>query len=240
MKIAIVDDNAKERNELRKNLEYYLDQYRVSAKYYEYSNGEAFLNDAQNQSFTVVFLDIYMNGANGIEIARSFRRFDTACLLVFITTSMDHALEGFQVRALHYLVKPFSNNALGQLIREIMDRIPEDDPFIDIKTRGHEIRLIYSDIVYAEHFSHLIYVHTAVKTVITTRQSFREFIIPLKEDSRFFICSRGVIVNLEHAYDFEERSFIMDEGSRVLVNRDLEKEARKTLMTYLLHQRRRY
>lgn len=90
-----------------------------------------------------------------------------------------------------------------------------------------------------EHFFHRIYIYTTAQKVFTTRQSFRQFVVPLQEDSRFFICSRGVIVNLEHACDFEERFFIMDEGSKVLVNRDLAKEAHQTLMIYLLHQRRR-
>ena len=46
-----------------------------------------------------------MNGANGIEIAREFRNTNKDCLLIFTTTSLDHALEGFKVRAMHYLGK---------------------------------------------------------------------------------------------------------------------------------------
>ena len=60
-----------------------------------------------------------MNGANGIDIAKELRRSDTDCLLIFTTTSTDHALEGFQVRALHYLVKPYSENDISALADEI-------------------------------------------------------------------------------------------------------------------------
>lgn len=238
MKIAIVDDIETERYDLQQRIEAFLEQRHVNADYYEYCSGEAFLFDAQKEAFSVVFLDIYMAGANGIEIARALRQFDTACLLVFITTSTDHALEGFQVRAMHYLLKPYSDNELKKLLEEILERLPENDQYIEIKYQGDMLRVYYSDIVYAEHFSHLIYIHTTAKKSLATRQSFRNFIVPLQEDARFFVCSRGVIVNLEHVCDFEERSFIMDEGSKVLVNRDLVKEARRAFMTYLLQRRR--
>lgn len=239
MKIAIVDDIVEERSVLRGYIASYLEQCRVRVDFYEYCNRETFLLDAQKEGFTVVFLDIYLDGIDGMEAARMLRQFDENCILVFVTTSPDYALDGFKVRAMHYLVKPFSSVELERLLTEILERLPNNDQYIEIKSRGEDIRLYYSDIVYAEHFSHRIYIYTTAQKVFTTRQSFRQFVVPLQEDSRFFICSRGVIVNLEHACDFEERFFIMDEGSKVLVNRDLAKEAHQTLMIYLLHQRRR-
>ncbi len=58
--------------------------------------------------------------SNGIDTAKELRRSDTDCLLIFTTTSTDHALEGFQVRALHYLVKPYSENDISALADEIV------------------------------------------------------------------------------------------------------------------------
>ena len=119
MLIAIVDDIAEERVLLRTRLENILDQKNVEFHCYEYENGEAFLKASKEQDFTVLFLDIYMNGANGIEIAREFRKSNKDCLLIFTTTSPDHALDGFKVRAMHYLVKPYTAEELSSLIDEI-------------------------------------------------------------------------------------------------------------------------
>ena len=124
MLIAIVDDIAEERILLRTRLENILDQKNVEFHCYEYENGEAFLKASKEHDFTVLFLDIYMNGANGIEIAREFRNTNKDCLLIFTTTSLDHALEGFKVRAMHYLVKPYTEEELSSLIDEILSRIP--------------------------------------------------------------------------------------------------------------------
>ena len=108
MRIAIVDDIAAERNLLHTRLNYKLKQRSIQADVLEYESGEAFLADAEQQPFTVVFLDIYMDGMSGMEAAKALRKLDTDCLLIFTTTSTDHALEGFQVRAMHYLVKPYT------------------------------------------------------------------------------------------------------------------------------------
>ena len=179
-----------------------------------------------------------MDGMTGMEAAKKLRKTDTDCLLVFTTTSTDHALEGFQVRALHYLVKPFTEADIDVLTDELLARIPQPDKYMELKVEGSEIHLRYQDIVYAEHFAHLIYVHTTVQKTLATRQPFKSFISPLKDDTRFFVCGRGVIVNLEHAKDLEGAAFRMADGSRVFVSQDLLKSARQALMEFLLQRGR--
>ena len=120
MRIAIVDDISEERTLLRNRLESQFSRRNVHVDIFEYENGETFLTAAKECPFTVVFLDIYMNGSNGIDTAKELRRSDTDCLLIFTTTSTDHALEGFQVRALHYLVKPYSENDISVLAASVL------------------------------------------------------------------------------------------------------------------------
>ena len=173
-----------------------------------------------------------------MDVARELRKKDADCILVFTTTSTDHALEGFQVRALHYLVKPFSENELSGLLDEMLKRLPQQEKFLDIKVSGSDIRLCCSDIVYAEHFAHIINIHTVAGKTLATRQSFKVFTESLKEDPRFFICGRGVIVNLEQAEDFEADAFCMRDGSRVYVCQNLLKSARQVFMEFLLQRGR--
>lgn len=238
MRIAIVDDLANERALLRNRLEQALNGRSVQADICEYANGEAFIQAAEKQRFSAALLDIYMPGANGIDTARALRAFDPDCLLIFTTTSTDHALEGFQVRAMHYLVKPFTQKDIDSLTDEMLTRIPRPDKYMDIKVSGSDIRLNYQSIVYAEHFSHMIHVHTASGRTCITRQSFGDFTAQLQTEDRFFICSRGVVVNLEHALDFDGAAFRLDDGSTVAVSRDLIKKARQALMDFLFERGR--
>ena len=237
MRIAIVDDIASERTLLHARLQQQLVKRGVHADLAEFENGEFFLKAAKERSFAVLFLDIYMDGANGVEIARELRKSDPDCLLIFTTTSTDHAVEGFKVRALHYLVKPYSEKEISDLIDEILSRIPSSGKYIDIKVNGSNIRVPFRSIVYAEHFSHMIHIHTAGERELVTRQSFDSFITSLKMDSRFYQCNRGVVINLEHAVDFDGTGFRLDNGSNVPVSRKLIKNARQTFMEFLFQRR---
>ena len=238
MRIAIVDDLAGERALLRDRLERQLSRRGVQAEILEYAGGKAFLAAENERRFTAAFLDIYMDGQSGMDAARELRKTDSDCLLIFTTTSTDHALEGFQVRALHYLVKPFSEAELSVLLDEMLSRLPRPEPFLTVRVSGSDVRLLYRDVVYAEHFAHTISIHTAAGRTLTTRQSFKSFTEPLREDPRFFVCGRGVVVNLEHAEDFEGAAFRMSDGGRVYVSQELSKKARQAFMEFLLQRGR--
>ena len=238
MRIAIVDDIETERALLKMRLERQLNLYGVETEILEFDSSESFLAAEKERHFTVAFLDIYMKGLSGMDAAKELRKTDADCFLIFTTTSTDHALEGFQVRALHYLVKPFTEADIDALTDELLARVPQPDKYMELKVEGSEIHLRYQDIVYAEHFAHLIYVHTTVQKTFTTRQPFKTFIAPLKDDTRFFVCGRGVIVNLEHAKDLEGTAFRMADGSRVFVSQDLLKSARQAFMEFLLQRGR--
>ena len=238
MNIAIIDDIASDAEQLKRIITSYFENRQIPTEIRYFSSAEAFFDDYRPGNFQILFLDIYMDGMTGMEAAKELRKTDTDCLLVFTTTSTDHALEGFQVRALHYLVKPFTEEDIDALTDELLARIPQPDKYMELKVEGSEIHLRYQDIVYAEHFAHLIYIHTTVQKTLATRQPFKTFIAPLKDDTRFFVCGRGVIVNLEHAKDLEDAAFRMADGSRVFVSQDLLKSARQAFMEFLLQRRR--
>ena len=238
MRIAIVDDLADERAWLKERLARQLALRGAEAELLEFDSGESFLAAEKKQRFTAAFLDIYMDGMSGMEAAKELRKTDTSCLLVFTTTSADHALEGFQVRALHYLVKPFSESELSALLDEMLAKLPRPEPFLTVKVGGSDVRLSYRDMICAEHFAHMINIHTTAGKTLATRQSFKVFTEPLRKDARFFVCGRGVIVNLEHAADFQDAAFCMTDGSRVYVSQELLKAARQAFMEFLLQRGR--
>ena len=237
MRIAIVDDIKEERDKLADVLTKQLSRRGIHVNLFEFENGEDFLIAAKERPFTVVFLDIYMSGANGIETARELRTFDSDALLIFTTTSTDHALDGFKVRAMHYLVKPYPENEISDLIDEVLSRIPDSGKYIDIKVNGSNVQVPFRHIIYAEHFSHMIHIHTDSKKTLITRQSFANFTAPLKTETQFFVCNRGVIVNLAHAVDFDGHSFILNNGENISVSRKLIKDARQAFMDFLFQRR---
>ena len=232
MRIAIVDDIVSERETLKEWVTAQAARLSFDASVSCYASGTDFLACAEKKHFDLVFLDIYMGSENGVDTANHLRRFDSDCLLVFTTTSPDHALEGFRVRALHYLVKPYQEADLAALFDEIIKRFSITDRYIEINATGGTHRLRFQDILYAEHYQHQIYVYNTDGGKYVTRQTFREFTTALT-DERFFLCSRGVLVNMEHAEDFDGTDFILKGGKRVSVSRSLAKAAHTAFCDYL-------
>ncbi len=232
MRIAIVDDIASERETLKRRVISQTARLFFDAAISCYASGADFLVCAEKEHFDLVFLDIYMGEENGVDTAEHLRRFDPDCLLVFTTTSPDHALEGFRVRALHYLVKPYQEADLAALFDEIVTRFSITDRYLEIHTAGGIHRLRFQDILYAEHYQHRIYVYSTDGETYVTRKTFREFTDALT-DGRFFLCSRGVLVNMEHAEDFDGTDFILKTGNRIPVSRGLVKAARTAFGDYL-------
>lgn len=236
MRIAIVDDIESERNDLQKRLESQLAHFALHAEILKYQNGTDFLNAAKKERFTLVFLDIYMDKEDGIDTARQLRTFDPNCLLVFTTTSTDHALDGFRVRAMQYFVKPYTDTELKCLFDDIVNRLPISDKYIEVNSLTGRVRLRLNEILYAEHYQHRIHIYTADGNKTITRQTLREFIANLS-DERFFLCNRGVLVNMEFAEDFDGADFILKNGKRLAVSRGLAKSARAAFGDFLFKNR---
>ncbi|MDE7424503.1 MAG: LytTR family DNA-binding domain-containing protein [Lachnospiraceae bacterium] len=236
MRIAIVDDIMSERENLRERLNAQLARLSLDTMIFDFASGADFLSAAGKERFDLVFLDIYMKDENGVDTAEMLRRFDTDCLLVFTTTSTDHALDGFRVRAFHYLVKPYTDSDLSTLFDEIIKRFPAEDRYIEVNTTDGIVRLHFQEILYAEHYQHRIHIYRTGGQETITRQTFREFTASLT-DGRFFLCSRGVIVNLEYVEDFDNMNFILNNGKRIAVSRSLAKAARLAFGDFLFGRR---
>lgn len=233
MRIAIVDDILSERKELHNRISGQIFHYALNAQIFEYEKGETFLANAENEHFDLVFLDIFMNGISGIETAYKLRTFDKDCILVFTTISTDYALDGFRVRAFQYLVKPYSNEELDNLFDEIIKKFPAPDKYLDVRITGGTTRVRFCEIVYAEHFKHQIHIHLSNGNTTITRKTFKDFTIELGDDERFFLCNRGVIINLEYAEDFNGTAFILKDGVTIPVSRDTTKSARVAFGDFL-------
>ncbi len=151
MRIAVVDDCAADRAWLAEALERLLARQGPEGAVEAFGSGEAFL------------------------AAEALRRFDPDCLLVFSTSSRDHALEGYRVQAVQYLVKPYGAEALEALFRQLRRLLPAPEKYLELRTGRQAIRVRLSSLLWAEHFQHQVRLHTLRDGVLASRLTFREF-----------------------------------------------------------------
>lgn len=238
MRIAVVDDNRAEREELLGWIQIALRRRCWNGECQAFQDGGGFLEAARRSRFDLAFLDIYMEGMDGMTAAKTLRTFDTDCILVFTTTSTDHALDSYRVRAIQYLVKPYREEDVEELFDELARRVPPEETVLTLKTGRQEVRLPVGEILWADHFQHQIHIHTRSMGELAARMTFGEFSDMLSREKPFLVCGRGVLVNLAHARDFDGSTFLLDGGARVPVSRSAVDAARRAFGEYLFQRRR--
>ncbi len=238
MRVAVVDDNAADRDWLAEQIENLLARRGLEGTVFPFPDGESFLAASQGSRFHLAFLDIYMEGRDGLSTAQELRSFDPDCQLVFSTSSRDHALDGYRVRAVQYLLKPYDSAALEGAFDQLARLLPAPERYVALRSGRQDVRVRLRDILWAEHFQHQVFVHTAGGGEVSARLTFREFAGMLTDDPRFFVCGRGVLVNLDHAADFDGGTFVLEDGTCVPVSRDLGSAARSAFGDRLFYRER--
>ena len=115
-----------------------------------FPDGKQMLDCFTPGKYQVLFLDIYMPMMRGINVAKAIREQDTACQLVFVTVSADHALESYEVYAAGYLLKPYTKEDLTETLDWCLENISPMAQALEITFERERVQLILSDIRYIE------------------------------------------------------------------------------------------
>ena len=121
-----------------------------------YESGDAFLQAFPSKNHQVVFLDICMEGTNGIETARVLRRTDPDLLLVFVTSSPEYVWDAFPVHPFDYLLKPYREEKLFQLADELRRVLFRAEPELEVRIARQQVHLPLRKIQYAMAQNHYV------------------------------------------------------------------------------------
>ena len=154
LRIGICDDDARARDDLRIQLEKVLTEG-TEGIVYEFSTGAGAVRWLRMHpgEIDVLFLDVEMEGMNGVEAAEALRAFDRTILIVFVTGYSDYVFDGYRVNALDYMMKPVGERQLVQCMKRVREQIRsgQDKVFIFRNTDGlfrmakEDISYFYSD-----------------------------------------------------------------------------------------------
>lgn len=109
------------------------------------------------QHFDVLFLDVHMPGASGLQLARELQQLPHAPLLIFVSAHAEHALQAFELDAIDYLSKPVTAARLTQTLAKILRQSPSAQPgpadaseekVLVIQERGRVLRLPLAQVLY--------------------------------------------------------------------------------------------
>lgn len=112
------------------------------------------------QSFDVIFLDVYMNGQDGLEAAQKLRDWNYRGQIVFITSSTAHALEAYQVDAMQYLIKPIQEAEFIRIMNRMLSQIHKTAPRpIFVRSGGEDYKVLVDTITHTQTNGHYQEIH---------------------------------------------------------------------------------
>ncbi len=232
MYIAICEDQASDEERLRKQIEEYCRRHYLSCRIESFCSGEAFLASFSTRKYNLIFLDVYMGEFSGIEIARAIRGLDGETPLVFVTSSLDHALEGFAVNALHYLVKPVMLQEIHDVFARSQRFLQEKQEAIEVMSNRLPVRIPVVSISYIEVYAKLCTIHCEqglVKTYTAIDALASSLTNPV-----FLRTHRSYIVNMRYIKAVEADVFRLFGGESVPIRQNGRAEIKRQYMNYLL------
>ncbi|TPF77276.1 LytTR family transcriptional regulator [Bifidobacterium sp. UTCIF-3] len=183
-------------------------------------------------TYDILLLDIEMKHMDGMAAARQIRERDDSVVIVFITAAPQYAINGYEVQALSYLLKPVPYFAFRQEIKRSIDMVRRraDDAML-IDAGGRQMRVELSDVLYIESIRHTIIIHTlgGKLSVTGTLKDFEERLA----GQSFFRSNSCYLVNMQHVVGVDGQDCVMSNGEALRISRPRKKAFLVALANYL-------
>lgn len=234
MLAVICDDLAADRKILLDFCNFYTKEYHLPIITLEFENAGSLLQSQEARNADVIFLDIYMDGASGVDAARILRGKGFCGAIVFTTTSEEHYADGFDVEAAHYLLKPMNWESFCEAMQRVHKRMNTDNRMIQVTVGRLEVNINVSGIRYIEVYGHKTLLHT-IKGEMVVRQSLTDLQKRLGGDP-FLRCYRYFIVNMDFVKRLNEDCFLMNDEKEIPISRDGRSVLKSRYMNYVFSQ----
>ncbi len=193
LNIAICDDEQIQIENTKKIVESWCNESKCRAQINEFTCSEQFLFTFEdNQNFDILLLDIEMGEISGVELAKKVRKYSDSVQIIFITGYSEYILDGYEVSALQYLMKPVNEEKLFSTLNRAVEKIKKNEEVLIIETSVGVIRVPLYQIVYIEVVKNYITIHA--KENYTTKMTLSE--TAKKLDNSFLKIGRSFIINL--------------------------------------------
>lgn len=225
-KIAICDDIDIERDMLCMMLQSFGEEQII----HHFSCGEDLL--ASPVAFDLVFLDIYMNGMTGMEVAKVLKNNKSKALIVFLTSSPNFAVESYEVHAFDYIVKPLQPERLKTVWKRFLSLHRKRERFLLLNNSGKTEKIAYEQIEFLESDCHYVIIHMTDGTTVRILGKLDDFEQRI-DDADFLRCHKSFLINMRFTESMDG-DFIMRSGTHVSYRKREKKHLQKIFNDYAL------
>ena len=235
IKIAIIEDEQIHTDLLADYLRTWSAGQGKAVSIQEFSSAESFLFVwEETNDFDILFVDIQMKEMNGIEMAKKVRERDGEIAIVFTTGIADYMGTGYEVEALHYLLKPISMEKVGQCMDKVVRR-NRNEAHVLVHGKEETIKISVGHISYGEARGHGCVIETYTRTGNCRQTEITESISEMERQLKthgFIRCHRSYLCRIGSIRQIGKKDLTLDSGSVIPVSRRMYADISRAFIAY--------
>lgn len=192
-----------------------------------FSSAESFLfHYAEKADYDILLLDIEMGDMDGVTMAKKLRQDNDTVQIIFITGYSDYISEGYEVAALHYLMKPVDSKKLFSVLDRAVEKLAKNEKVLNFEIGTEMVRIPIYQIRYAEVFANYVSIHAM--EAVTVKMTLRD--LEQELDERFYRVSRSAIVNLNCIRRVTKKEVLLEDGTAVPLPRGAYEQVNRAII----------
>ena len=197
-----------------------------------YISAEQFLFESEDKApYDVLIFDIQMKNMNGMELAKKLRVRGSDAVIIFITGVPDYAIEGYEVGAVRYILKPVKEEVLKGLLDSVWaDRQKKTEDYFVLGQGSDLEKISFDKIIYIEARGHYVFLK-GLDFEREWKAGFTETAAAF-EGTGFFCLRRGLLVNLAHVEKITRTDCLLDDGEVLPVARGVYKDLNEAFIEF--------
>ena len=236
MRIAIIDDDRGQIEYLSALVGGWTKNAGETVQLCAFRSAEAFLFAySEDKGFDILLLDVEMGKMDGVTLAKEIRKDNRTVQIVFVTGYYEYIGDGYDVSALHYLLKPATPEKLFPVLNRAAENLRCRQKALIASCGGQTVRVPLADIVYLEAALNYVEIHS-VEGVFRVKTTLAG--IENELDETFFKCGRSFIAGLRYVRKVTKTGVYLTEKPgaplvEIPLGRNLYHELNRALMNRL-------
>lgn len=228
--IAVCDDEKHFAYELAKRLKEYFTARSLDVQIHLFYSAENLLNSG-GARYDMVFLDVRLGQASGMEAAKELRAKNQNVILIFVSAFIEYAVMGYSVRAAAYLLKSDLNGTFENCMNEVLSQMEDNDISIPVLYERTTVQLSCKHIVYVESYKRQIQIHTSLERYPSIRYYAKLSDLQEKlEPHGFLRIHKSYLIHMRHCRKIQNRIAYMDNGAELACSKQ---NYRQIIQTFL-------
>ena len=228
-RVAIVDDSSVDAAFVEDVLNTWAQDRQAGVQAQRFTSAEKFLfRYADDKDWDILLLDIEMGAMDGVTMAKRVRQDNEAVQIVFITGYSDYIAEGYEVAALHYLMKPVNKDKLFTVLDRALEKRKQEERCLNLEAYGEMVRIPFYEIRYLD--VHQNYVTVRAKQDYTVKRTLGD--VEKELDDRFSRVGRSMIVNLKYIQRVTKTDVYLSDGTVLPLPRGAYEPLNRAIITH--------